>query len=242
MTDQFKFPEIDEVGIENLDAISFAPRFNHYMYKTISPHCKGEILEIGSGIGNISKHFIEAGSKISLSDIRDNYIGDLKENFPSISDRIYKLDLVDDDFDEKYKNHLNRYDSIFALNVVEHIKEDTLAIKNARKMLKDNGHLIILVPAFQWMYNSFDTALEHYRRYTKRSLMNLMSSHLDIIHHQYFNVFGMLGWFVSGRILRKKTIPRNQMELYDRLIFISKSLDKLVFNKIGLSVIAVGKK
>lgn len=37
---EFEFPDIDEVGIENLDAISFAPRFNRYMYNTIKPYCK----------------------------------------------------------------------------------------------------------------------------------------------------------------------------------------------------------
>lgn len=241
MTDHFNFPEIDEVGIENLDAISFAPRFNEYMYETILPFCKGDILEIGSGIGNISKHFVIDEANIHLSDIRDNYVKDLAESFPQLSDRIYKLNLVEENFDLRYSSHLKRYDTIFALNVVEHIKDDSLSIINAKKMLKDDGHLIILVPAYQWMYNSFDTALEHFRRYTKTSLSNLISPHLDIIHKQYFNVFGMLGWFVSGRIMKKKTIPRNQMELYDRLILISKSLDKLVFNKIGLSVIAVAR-
>ena len=92
------------------------------------------------------------------------------------------------------------------------------------------------------MYNSFDTALEHYRRYTSKSLRAIMEPELKILHQQYFNVFGMLGWFVSGKILKKKTIPKNQMQLYDRLILVSKTLDKLVLNKIGLSTICVGEK
>jgi len=242
MDDKFVFPEIDEVGIENLDAISFAPNFNRYMFQTIEPFCKGKILEIGSGTANISKHFIENKSQIHLSDIRDNYIETLKSEYPQLRDSIHKLNLVDPNFDDLYRNHFETYDSIFALNVVEHIKEDALAIANAKKLLKSNGKLIILVPAYQILYNSFDTALEHFRRYTRKSLSSIIAPELSIVHTQYFNVFGILGWFVSGKLLKKKTIPRNQMELYDKLILLSKTLDKIVFNKIGLSVIVVGRK
>ncbi len=240
--DQFEFPEIDEIGIENLDAISFATRFNHWMYQTIQANCTAKILEIGSGIGNISKHFIEANEDIYLSDIRDNYIEELKRTWPQKKDQIFKLDLVNPDFESLYPHHLEQYDTVFALNVVEHIMDDKLAIKNAKKMLKPEGKLIILVPAYQWMYNSFDTALEHFRRYTKTTLSKIIAPEMKIIHKQYFNAFGMLGWFVSGRLLRKKTIPRNQMELYDRLIIVAKTIDKLVLNRIGLSVIVVAQK
>ena len=78
---KFIFPDLDEIGIDTLDAISFAPNFNEYMFKTIEPYCSGNILEIGSGIGNISKHFIAKDATISLTDIRDNYVDILKENY-----------------------------------------------------------------------------------------------------------------------------------------------------------------
>jgi len=239
---KFEFPEIDEIGIDTLDAISFAPGFNKYMFETIEPFCKGHILEIGAGIGNISEHFITKGAEISLTDIRDNYVEILNNNFGETAESIFNLDIVSEDFDEKFKHLYESFDSIFALNVVEHIKDHELAIRNIKKLLKPNGHIIILVPAYQILYNSFDTALEHFRRYTQKSLNKIISPEFEIIHNQYFNVFGIAGWVVSGGILKKKAIPRNQMELYDKLIGFSRFLDKLVFNKIGLSVITVGKK
>lgn len=243
MSEEFEFLEIDEVGIETLESISIAKNFNRWMYKTISRHCSGKILEIGSGIGNISTHFIEEGHDITLTDIRDNYIVKIEEQFPDYSkDKIIQLDLVDDDFSNKYEDLLEQYDCLFALNVVEHIKDHETAISNAKKLLKPGGKVIILVPAFQSLYNSFDKALEHYRRYTKKSLNHLISNEFDVIHSQYFNAFGMLGWFVSGRILQKKTIPLNQMKIYDNLLIIAKTIDKIVFNKIGLSAISVGQK
>ena len=243
MSEEFEFPEVDEIGIETLESISIAKNFNRWMYQTISPHCSGKILEIGSGIGNISKHFIEEGKDITLTDIRENYVATIEEQFPEYSkDKIIQLDLVDPDFDNRYRSLLTQYDSLFALNVVEHIKDHQTAISNAKKLLKPKGKIIILVPAFQSLYNTFDLALEHYRRYTKKSLRKLIGAEFELEHSQYFNAFGMLGWFVSGKLLKKKTIPLNQMKIYDRLLFIAKTIDKVVFNKIGLSVITVGIK
>lgn len=240
--DKFSFPDIDEIGIDTLDAISFAPRFNQYMFETIKPYCKGHILEIGSGIGNISKLFLQNNYNICLTDIRENYVGILKDKYADQASGIYNMDIVSNDFEDKFKDKFETFDTIFALNVVEHIEDDNLAIVNMKKLLKPNGTMIILVPAYQWLYNSFDVALEHYRRYTRKKLVNLMSQNLSVNHSQYFNCFGMLGWFVSGKILKKKTIPRNQMELYDKLIWVSKTIDKAVMNKIGLSTICVAKK
>lgn len=239
---EFNFPEIDEIGIETLDAISFAPRFNKWMYETIKKHCSGNILEVGSGIGNISHHFINDNYSIELSDIRDNYLDILKDNYGGQVADIFKMDLTDPEFNRKFEHKFDSYDTVFALNVIEHIEDDTLAIKNAKKLLKKDGRIIILVPAFQLLYNSFDTALEHYRRYTLKKLNTLLETEFLIQHSQYFNAFGMLGWFVSGKILKKKSIPKNQMQLYDKLLFVAKMIDKLVINKIGLSVISVGKK
>jgi hypothetical protein len=48
---------IDEMGLEILDTIGEVDKFNKWMYNTIVPYCKEEILEIGSGIGNISRFF-----------------------------------------------------------------------------------------------------------------------------------------------------------------------------------------
>ena len=238
--EEFEFPDVDEIGIETLEAISIAHNFNRWMYQTISPYCKGKILEIGSGIGNISKQFIQDNRDITLSDIRENYVNELKSLAPD--NQVIQLNLTDSDFETKHKDLFGTYDTVFALNVVEHIKDDGLAIRNIKKLLRSNGNIVILVPAFQFLYNSFDTALEHYRRYTKRTLNNLFDTDCQIVHTQYFNVFGTLGWFVSGRLLKKKTIPVYQMKLYDRLLFITKNFDRLLLRKFGLSVITVATK
>lgn len=240
---EFSFRELDEEGLETLEAISKANRFNQWMFDRIAPYCKGRILEIGSGIGNISKYHVEAGNDISLTDIRDNYIQFLENKFNQTQADIFKLDIVHKNFETAFSEHLESYDSVFSLNVVEHIKDDALAIRNIHKMLKKDGHIIILVPAYQALYNSFDVALEHYRRYTADSLSELIKNEgFELIKTNYFNAAGMAGWWFTGSILKKKTIPGGQMKLYNSLVPAFKILDKVVLNKVGLSTICVAKK
>ena len=245
MSKEFEFKSIDEEGMETLEVVAEAENFNSWMYNTILPYCSGNILEIGSGIGNISNYFLQNNHTITLSDIRDNYCSVLRKKYgdnPNLKD-VVKLDIVDPDFDTKYSKLIGTFDSIYAMNIVEHVKDDELAIANCKKLLKPNGNLIILVPAYQKLYNVFDEELEHYRRYNQKSLDKLfISNDLNIIHRQYFNFIGMFGWWFSGSILKKKTIPGGQMKLYNALVGIFKIIDKVMLNKMGLSVITVGKK
>ena len=106
-----------------------------------------------------------------------------------------------------------------------------------------SGTVIILVPAYQSLYNGIDKGLEHYRRYTqKKTNATLTQAKFEIIHEQYFNAMGIAAWFISGKLQKNETIPEGQMGLYNMMVPILKIIDKLVFNKIGLSNIAVGVK
>jgi len=241
---EFKFQEIDTTGAETLNALAKADKFNEWMYNTIAPYLGGNILEIGSGIGNLSRFFLNSETRISLSDIRLNYYECLLNEFsgkPGIKE-IIQMDLVDNDFDRKFAHLFNSFDGLFALNVIEHIEDDDLAVKNCKKLLKPGGKLVILVPAYQWLYNKLDKGLEHYRRYTKTSLKKLMGRQLEVIHAQYFNLAGIFGWFLVGTIMKKNMIPGSNVHVYNTLVPFFRLADKLIFNQAGLSAIAVGKK
>jgi SAM-dependent methyltransferase len=232
-------------GTDTLTLIAGADKFNRWMYETIKPHCSGKILEIGSGIGNISQFFIKEGAEITLSDIETSYFPLLKEKFGENKNLqgIQLLDLSDKNLEKNHPDLIEEFDTIFALNVVEHIPDHEQAMKNALKMLRKGGKIIILVPAFQGLYNGFDKQLDHQRRYTQKSLFALLEGNgFHVIHRQYFNLIGILGWFFSGNILRKKIIPTGQMKLYNELVPLWKVFDFFTQKIVGLSVIQVGEK
>ena len=185
------------------------------------------------------------GNPTTLTDLRQTYCDILDQkfrNFPNLKG-ILKVNLTHPNFDTEYAHLLGTYDSIVAMNVVEHIENDSLALHNCYKLLAKGGHVIILVPAYQWLYNKFDKGLEHFRRYTKSKLTDIIAKNgFEIIHNQYFNFVGIAGWFVTGSLLKKETIPEGQMGLYNTLVPAIKIIDKVVMNTMGLSTICVGKK
>jgi len=235
-----KFKEFDFEGEETLKSMSHAVKLNNWMYSQIKPFINGKVLEIGSGIGNISQVFIKEGNDIDLSDIRDQYINFLNDKFPN--NKVLKIDLVHSDFDKVYGHLFGTYDLVFALNVIEHIENDKLAIKNICKLLKTNGIIYILVPAYQSLYNNFDKSLLHFRRYTKKSLKKIFQSNLKFIKSWYFNFAGIFGWYLVGNILKKEIIPESNMKLYNFLTPIFKIIDIITLRSIGLSVVVVFKK
>jgi len=239
---KFEYRDIDQEGLEILDVISSAAKFNRWLYETIAPYCTGKTLEIGSGVGNISDFFITDKKTVYLSDIRGNYRNILEKKFKLDSNSVLDIDIAHSDFTKTYPTLLSSFDSVFALNVVEHIKDDDLAIKNMLSLLKPRGQMTILVPAYQSLYNDIDVSLEHFRRYTKKSLSALMGKYAPVTKTFYFNATGILAWWISGKILRHKTIPAGEMKLYNTFVPVFKLVDKIVAKQMGLSVVCVIQK
>ena len=239
---KFEYKDLDSEGLSVLDVISSADKFNNWMYETIVPFCTGTVLEIGSGVGNISQHFIRDNKNIFLSDIRLNYRNIIRAKFGLDDTKVIDIDITHLDFSNKYREILGKFDSVFCLNVVEHLKDDNLSIENMIKLLKNGGQLTVLVPAHQCLYNKFDVNLEHYRRYNKKTILKLMSKHGSLIKVFYFNSIGILGWFVSGKLLKNNSIQKGEMKLYNYLVPFIKIFDRFTFNRIGLSVVCVIKK
>jgi SAM-dependent methyltransferase len=239
---KFEYKDIDQEGLEILDVISSATKFNRWTYETISPFCSGKILEIGSGVGNISNFFVADNRTITLSDIRSNYRDILQKKFNMSADNVLDIDIAHTNFTTNYSSLLNSFDSVFALNVVEHIKDDQLAIQNMYQLLKPGGQMTILVPAYQALYNDIDLSLEHFKRYNKKSLGSLMSKFAPIKKSFYFNTPGIFAWWIAGKLLNHKTIPEGEMKLYNTFVPVFKLVDRITFRKMGLSVICVIQK
>jgi 2-polyprenyl-3-methyl-5-hydroxy-6-metoxy-1,4-benzoquinol methylase len=241
----FAFKELDPEGMETLLAISQADSFNRWMYQTISPYLNGNILEVGSGIGNISKFFLDDHRNLTLSDIRDNYCTVLAQYFDreAYIKAIQQIDLVDENFREKQASVEGSFDSLFALNVLEHIKDDNLALFNASRLLKKDGTIVILVPAFRLLYNNLDKELHHYRRYSRSQLCSLLSQNgFSVSTSFYFNAAGIAGWFLSGSLFKRKLISPVQMSVFNRLVPLARFADLFMNRIAGLSVIAVAQK
>jgi SAM-dependent methyltransferase len=232
----------DRAGLETLELFSDAGRFNKWMFERIEGDCRGSILEIGSGIGNISAFLLERFTDVTLSDIQPEYCRRLKRTFGERRSlqHIFSIDLAAADFEGAYGQLMGRFDTVIALNVVEHIDDHVLAIRNAHRLLKSGGRLIVLVPAYPWLYNPMDKELGHFRRYTKKSLGELLAGEgLRMLRLEFFNAAAIGGWWFSGSVLRMDKIKKGPLRLYNGLVGIMRLADRLTGRKIGLSIIAV---
>jgi hypothetical protein len=131
-------------------------------------------------------------------------------------------------------NDLNKnYDGIYTSNVLEHIENDIDTLGQLKKFLKEDGVLAIYVPAFQCLYSASDKALGHYRRYSKKELLEkLTSANYEIISACYSDSLGFLAALIL-KLLEPFCAPASieggkSWQLYDRWIYpVSKLLDKL---------------
>jgi 2-polyprenyl-3-methyl-5-hydroxy-6-metoxy-1,4-benzoquinol methylase len=235
----------DLIGEQTLSVIQRANLFNEWMYNTINPYLKDNILEIGSGIGNISEFVVRDFTNITLSDYNEGYVRLLRERWSEKENvrAFLSIDLQASNFETQYSFLQNKFDCIFLLNVIEHLENDKYAVKNCQFMLRKGGHLVVLAPSYQYLYCTFDKYLGHFRRYTVSSLRSVMSIRGNtILHTQYFNSLGILGWFVSGKLLGQSQIGKKEMSTFNKLVPIARLADKVFINSIGLSSIVVAKK
>jgi ubiquinone/menaquinone biosynthesis C-methylase UbiE len=65
-------------------------------------------------------------------------------------------------------------DAIGIFDVLEHIEQPGTVLTEIRRVLKPGGLLIVSVPANQWLFSDFDISIGHYRRYSRKSLQQLL--------------------------------------------------------------------
>ena len=103
----------------------------------------------------------------------------------------------------------NSVDAVTALDVLEHIREDMLALKEVRRVLKPGGKLLAIVPAYGFLWSEHDEALHHYRRYVAREMRaKLIASGFEIERSTYFitSVFFPILFFRLWQGLRRTSI------------------------------------
>jgi len=231
------------VGRENLETVANSKNFNNWMYEEIFPALKGDILEIGSGKGTYSKRIIRdfPESQITLTEIDLEYLKNLEKEFSLKNVKVSKLDLNNkDDFE---KIGYEKFDTIFGLNVLEHVKDDEFALSQLYKMLKKNGNLVILVPTHKFLFNVIDEDVGHWRRYTKKELkMKLKNANFKVEKMFSFNFLGIIGWYINGNLCKNPQVNPSATQIFDKIIPIEKHLERLLGKKIGLSIISYSKK
>ena len=212
-------------------------RYNRWMFERLRRWIGRSVLEIGSGIGNLSA-FLADRDRLVLTDTREEYLSRLRRRFAGQAHiSVARLYLPDDDRAVAGQ----RFDTIICLNVLEHIDDDGAALHAIRRLLAPGGRLVLLVPALPALYGTIDRALGHHRRYKRAGLADLLrATGLKPVHIEYFNIAGIPGWWLAGRVLRRELIPGGSLKLYDALVPLFR-LERFIPWRVGQSLIAIGE-
>jgi SAM-dependent methyltransferase len=134
------------------------------------------------------------------------------------------------------------FDTVVCLNVVEHLQDDVGALRNIWKVLDDGGRAIVLVPCGPKLYGTLDEALGHCRRYTVEQLVDVSQrAGFRVEQVLKFNRPGVAGWWLNGKILRRRTFGLAQVRLLNLLTPLFRLVDSWLPLP-PLSVIAILKK
>jgi glycosyltransferase involved in cell wall biosynthesis len=231
--------ETEDIVYQTLQKMKKLHRYNQWIFFKFRPFLGKRVLEIGSGIGNITKFLLDRDLVIA-TDVESNYLTLLKNTFGNYKKfRIESFDISGAELGCFQSDHL---DSVVCFNVLEHIEQDENVLKNIFNLLEHGGRLLLLVPCHSWLYGSLDQHLGHCRRYGKKELKyKLETIGFKVVFLEYFNRIGILGWFLNSKILRRKRLPPFQLRIYNLCVPLFK-LEKFFPLPFGTSLLAVGEK
>jgi SAM-dependent methyltransferase len=167
------------------------------LHKYIFPQKKIlKILNVGAAAGASSKWLETLGdvTSVEYDDLFFSYLQ--SRNFPVTKASITNLPFADESFD-----------LVCALDVIEHVENDSKAVSELFRVCKTGSKICITVPAFQSLWGSHDIANSHYRRYKKKQLKNLVkNAKSSILYISYFNtiLFPFIYLFRKINSLSKK--------------------------------------
>ncbi|HOU11947.1 MAG TPA: class I SAM-dependent methyltransferase [Anaerolineae bacterium] len=231
--------QFDEKALHEVRQTRFLiNRVDDWIYEEITPFVGNRVLEVGCGLGNLFPRLHDRELIFGI-DTSEESIRELKQRFihaPNIQAQVY--DICDPAVLDLKPN---AFDTIISLNVLEHIADDTAALVNMRQLLTA-GHLVVIVPAHSWLYGTMDSSIGHFRRYDKEQMqVKLSQAGFEIVMQRYLNFAGALGWFVSGKILRKKTPPANQLRLFNLLVPFLRYIEANINSPVGVSLLSVAR-
>jgi SAM-dependent methyltransferase len=225
-------PSFAYVGSE-LSIFEKAHNWKKYWRTQIAPYVRGDVLEVGAGIG--------ANTRILASLAFDSWTA--LEPDAALAGRIELLSPRHSKLVGTLDDVRSFFDAILYIDVLEHIEDHGGEMRRAAARLKPGGALIVLAPAHPFLYTPFDAAIGHFRRYTRASLRAVAPENLTMAHLAYLDCAGVLASAANRLLLRSAAPTERQILTWDRfLVPVSRILDRMLAGRVGKSVLGIWRR
>jgi SAM-dependent methyltransferase len=227
-------------GYNTLERLESAPHYNAWLGAKLRPHLGQRILEVGAGIGTITKQ-IAADRELLVALEADPYYAQRLFNLFRGSPVVRPVHAPVEGTDWSALARQN-FDTVFLSNVLEHIEDDAQAVRHFRSVLPPHGRLVLLVPALPALFGSLDEAVGHHRRYTAETLRAVIENNgFEVERLEWLNLIGIAGWYLNGKVLKRRVLPALQLRIYDRIAPILARAEAMWKLPVGLSLLAVAR-
>jgi glycosyltransferase involved in cell wall biosynthesis len=229
------------IGHVTLARMAKLEPYNRWLVDRFRHALGRRILEIGAGFGNMTRHLTEAELLVAsdLDPVGVEYMKGVFRDAPNVRVASYRFPL-----DPAARDEIRalRVDTIVCLNVLEHIEDDRATLADLEKVLQPEGKLVLLVPALQKLYGTLDVNLRHFRRYEKTELTEkLAAAGFSLEDCRFLNRPGVFGWYLNGKILRRRVLPRAQLQAFKLLLPLLRREESHP-PAFGMSLLAIGRK
>jgi hypothetical protein len=228
------------VGSE-LELFQYAARWKAYYASLLRPFIVGDVLEVGAGLGATSRVLCDGGQRSWTclepdAELHRQLESSLKTRPLPTSGRAVLGTLA-------ALPSLDRFDTILYIDVLEHIADDRAELAGSAARLRAGGHVVVLAPAHQALYSPFDTAIGHFRRYSKTSLLAAAPPSLRPVAAYYLDALGVAVSFANRALLRASSPTHGQIRFWDRvLVPISRVIDPMLAHTVGKSVVVIWRR
>jgi SAM-dependent methyltransferase len=225
------------VQSEVLEALTSARNYRAWLCDLALDYLGDDPLEVGSGLGDYAAEWLDRGvPRITVSERDPERLAMLRTRFA----RDRRVGTLHVDLTHPQPG---AFSSVAAFNVLEHIEDDTRALRGMCGLVRPRGAVIVFVPAVPAAMSRFDRRIGHWRRYSAVRLRNVMErAGLDVERLHYVNAAGLVAWFVGMRLLGMEPREGVLLAAWDRLVVPpSRALESRLRLPVGQSLFAVGR-
>ncbi len=230
---------------DEVSAPGLAPALHHlgqcdnypdWISDQVVPHLRGRVHDVGAGTGTVARRLVEHGL-VAVSEPEPAFAESLRQTFANQPVTVVEAGLPD---------AVREVDAetVVLINVLEHLADDTGALRSITEELPAGGRLILFVPAHEALYSESDRAVGHYRRYSRVGIVNKLSrAGLNVLEACYVNPLGAALWLGYSRVLGRRPEQDAAAGLFDR--FLVKPLRRLEAGRrprFGQSIVAVAER